>query len=85
MGLPRAATTALHYLLAVDTRSRLRPRDLDDDLRVAMAAWAADNQRGSRGEHRYSLAEYGLTAEQIDDAFADYLAVYGDYCRPAPG
>ena len=56
--------------------------DFAGDVRTAMTDWAAGNRRGSRGEHRYSAAEFGLTSEEIREAFADYLAAYGELCRP---
>jgi hypothetical protein len=39
----------------------------------AMGAWADGNRRGSRGEHRYSLEEFGLCAEDVTVAFGPYL------------
>jgi hypothetical protein len=38
-----------------------------------MRAWAADNARGSQGAHEYSLADFGLVAEEIRRNFAFYL------------
>ena len=55
----------------------------DSELRAAMTEWSAGNQRGPRGAHRYSAEEFGLTPAEIEAAFADYLAVYGEYCRPS--
>ena len=57
--------------------------DLDDSLCDAMAEFMAANQRGTRGEHRYSAEEYGLRGGEINDAFAEYLARYGRYCATA--
>jgi len=45
---------------------------LADDVRAAMVQWAADNQRGSRGAHRYTAEEYGLDPVAIEEAFAPY-------------
>jgi hypothetical protein len=56
---------------------------LDDDVRVAMAKWAAANQRGSRGAHRYTAEEYGLDPAEINDSFAPYLERYGVLCGRA--
>ena len=53
---------------------------LPADARAAMVEWAAGNQRGSRGEHRYQPEEYGLTAARITEAFAPYLEEFGAYC-----
>jgi hypothetical protein len=38
--------------------------------------WSTGHQPGSRGEHSYDLADYGLTPEQVRERFADYLAAY---------
>jgi Sulfotransferase family len=38
--------------------------------------WAEGHRPGSRGEHSYQLADYGLTEEQVRARFADYLATY---------
>lgn len=56
--------------------------DLEDSVRDAMARFAAENKAGSRGQHRYTAAEFGLTPEQIREAFAEYLDQYGRYCEP---
>jgi hypothetical protein len=53
---------------------------LTDDVRDAMAHWAGENEVGSRGRHRYSAEEFGLTSEEIGAAFADYLDRFGTYC-----
>jgi len=55
---------------------------LDDHVRTAMTEWSAQNRAGSRGEHRYSAEEFGLTTNEIRHAFAEYLDRYGDYCAP---
>ena len=47
-----------------------------DDARAHVQQWADGHQPGSRGEHAYDLADYGLTREQVHEAFADYLATY---------
>ncbi|TPG31415.1 sulfotransferase family protein [Mycolicibacterium hodleri] len=47
-----------------------------DAARGRVAAWADSHQPGSRGEHGYDLADYGLTAEQVRESFRDYLATY---------
>lgn len=56
---------------------------LDGPVADGMAAWAGRNRRGSRGEHRYSLEEYGLDATEVAAAFEPYLDRYGDLCRSA--
>jgi hypothetical protein len=54
--------------------------DLADDVRTAMTTWSNQNQAGSRGEHRYSAEEFGLTAEEIRASFAEYLDAFGEHC-----
>ncbi len=46
------------------------------DARDKVQAWAAGHQPGHRGTHDYELAEFGLSEDQVREAFADYLAVY---------
>jgi hypothetical protein len=55
---------------------------LFDDVRGAMARWAAENRRGARGEHRYHASEFGLTNDEIRGAFGDYLDRFGHHCFP---
>lgn len=44
---------------------------LTDDARDAMAKMHAESQTGARApKHTYSLADYGLTAEQVKERFA---------------
>jgi hypothetical protein len=56
---------------------------LDDGVRTAMVQWSEENRAGSRGEHRYSPEEFGLTADEIRAAFAEYLERFGALCAPA--
>ena len=46
-----------------------------------MAEWAVRNRRGSRGEHRYAAADYGLDDDGIRRAFAPYLDAFGEFCQ----
>jgi hypothetical protein len=43
-------------------------------LHEALAAHASANKQGKHGEHRYSLADYGLKEAEIAERFADPLA-----------
>ncbi len=47
-----------------------------DDARARVGAWAAGHEPGSRGEHVYELADYGLTPEGVRERFSEYLATY---------
>jgi hypothetical protein len=53
---------------------------LTSEQRTTIAKWAQENRAGSRGTHTYSAEQYGLTDQEIRDAFAPYLEVYGCYC-----
>lgn len=46
---------------------------LTDEARAAMAKIHAESQTGERApKHRYSLADYGLTAEAVKERFAGF-------------
>jgi hypothetical protein len=47
-----------------------------DDVRTRVTAYAASRPKGSRGEHRYSLDEVGLDAEEERERFRFYLERY---------
>ena len=60
--------TAATVLAAVDL-------DVTDDAVVAMEAWIAqDAKRETLPVHRYAPTDFGLTAAQIRERFADYTA-----------
>ncbi|HEY6532320.1 MAG TPA: sulfotransferase [Acidimicrobiales bacterium] len=54
---------------------------LTDAMRQTIADWSEANRVGSRGAHTYSAEQYGLTDDEIREAFAPYLDVYGQYCK----
>ncbi len=54
--------------------------ELSDQVKAAMGSWAVENKPGSRGEHRYSPEDYGLTPKDIRRAFAEYMDQFGQYC-----
>lgn len=47
-----------------------------DSARAKVQEWAEGHQPGQRGTHTYELADYGLTPEQVREAFSDYMATY---------
>jgi hypothetical protein len=55
---------------------------LGDEVRAAMVDWDEQNRVGSRGPHRYTPEEFGLTAQEIRDAFAEYIERYGSCWSP---
>ena len=45
----------------------------------AVSTWWAANPSDKHGQHKYELADYGLTREQVESVYADYIETYGDY------
>jgi len=43
---------------------------------AGMCAWLEDNPQGRFGPHRYSLAQWGFTQQDLEPYFADYLRVH---------
>jgi hypothetical protein len=56
---------------------------LTDEVRGAMESWSAESRRGSRGEHNYSLEEFGYTADTVRHAFQEYLDHFDNLTHPA--
>jgi hypothetical protein len=50
--------------------------EFNDTARASVQDWAESHQPGHRGAHAYDLADYGLTPEQVREAFSDYLTNY---------
>jgi hypothetical protein len=44
-----------------------------------MAKFGEENRAGSRGEHKYTAEEYGLSDALIAEQFADYIDQYQQY------
>ena len=49
----------------------------DDEVEAALETYLAANRAGKHGLHKYSPRDCGLSAEQIREAFADYIEHYG--------
>lgn len=45
----------------------------------AVSRWWRAHPADKHGQHRYELADYGLTREMVEQVYADYITVYGDY------
>lgn len=45
----------------------------------AVSGWWAANPADKHGQHKYELSDYGLTREQVETVYGDYMAAYGDY------
>jgi hypothetical protein len=50
--------------------------DFSDGARNGMQRWIDDNPQNKFGKHEYRLAEFGLTAQDIESQFERYLAKY---------
>lgn len=46
------------------------------EAEASIQQWLDDNPQGKFGRHEYKLAEFGLTADQLRENFADYLDTY---------
>jgi hypothetical protein len=46
------------------------------EARASVRHWAEEHRPGHRGTHAYDLADYGLTPDQVREAFSDYLATH---------
>jgi len=46
------------------------------EAEAGMQAWIDVNPQGKFGKHAYKLAEYGVTKEELEPIFADYLSQY---------
>ncbi|MEA3300981.1 MAG: sulfotransferase [Pseudomonadota bacterium] len=41
--------------------------------------WLAENPAGKHGKHSYSLADFGITEDDIREVYGDYIETYRDY------
>lgn len=53
---------------------RIAGMELSPEAQGVMAGWHESNEQYKHGRHEYSLAEFGLTEPDIDQAFAEYRA-----------
>jgi hypothetical protein len=60
---PVGEMTKIHVGLGIDT---------PDEVARAVADWHAANPKNARGKNDYSLAQYGLDADEVAARFADY-------------
>jgi hypothetical protein len=51
--------------------------ELDSATADAMRTHIAENPQHQHGSHRYSLAEYGLSAEAVCERLAGYIERFG--------
>ena len=48
-------------------------RGLDPAVETQLAAWATEHPQHQHGPHRYDLASFGLSGDEVDTAFGDYV------------
>jgi hypothetical protein len=53
--------------------------DFGDEAKAAVSNWWAANPSDKHGQHKYELADYGLTKEQVESVYSDYIETYGDF------
>jgi Sulfotransferase family len=53
--------------------------DFTPETERAVSAWWAANPADKHGQHKYELADYGLTRAQVESVYADYIATFGTY------
>jgi hypothetical protein len=46
---------------------------------AAVARWGADNPQHKDGKHVYALDDWGLTEEEVREAFAEYQTRYAAF------
>jgi hypothetical protein len=51
-------------------------RVLSDEGRSNMQAWLDANPRGKHGKHEYNLEYYGISRQDVEDLFGDYIHRY---------
>lgn len=53
--------------------------DFSEQTHAVVSNWWAANPSDKHGQHKYELADYGLTREQVEDVYSDYIETYGDF------
>ena len=54
-------------------------RPLKDQVREAVARWEAENHQHKHGVYKYSLADYGITPEMVEEKFRPYVERFRAY------
>jgi hypothetical protein len=50
---------------------------LDDDAVARLQRWEEENPQHKRGEFSYRLEEFGMTRDDVEREFADYVDRFG--------
>ena len=61
----------------IDAVYGARGDQLTSEARAGMQAWLDGNPKGKHGKHEYTLAEYGISEDEVDELFASYSERYG--------
>jgi hypothetical protein len=64
---PVATVSAVYDAIALD---------MPGAVRAKLAEWTARNPKGKRGEHVYTLEDYGLDFDRVNESFAEYRRLY---------
>lgn len=62
---------------AIEAIYESRGTPLSEEGRQAMQAWLDANPKGKHGKHEYQLDEYGISREEVEALFGDYVERYG--------
>jgi hypothetical protein len=52
-------------------------RSLEPSVEAQVSAWASEHPQHQHGPHRYDLAGFGLTGDEVDAAFGSYVDRFG--------
>jgi hypothetical protein len=50
--------------------------DFTAETERSVSGWWAANPADKHGQHKYELSDYGLTREQVEDVYSDYIQRY---------
>lgn len=53
--------------------------DFTPQTEASVRQWWAANPSDKHGQHSYQLADYGLTRQQVETVYADYIAQYREF------
>lgn len=53
--------------------------DFSDQTQQSVLDWWTANPADKHGQHKYELADYGLTRKQVENVYGDYIDAYGEY------
>lgn len=53
--------------------------DFTPESEAGILGWLHDNPAGKHGARSYTLADYGLTTDQVSERFAEYIETYRAY------